>query len=74
MVEKRCDSQIAALTWSPALVLDGAILTTDASIRDFQQGKVGYVVDAMEQALLLPEDMANLRSMRKYEVFLTLSR
>ena len=30
--------------------------------------------DVVEQALLLPEDMANLRSMRKHEVFLSLKR
>ena len=74
MVEKRGDSQIAALAWYLALVLDGTVMTTDASIRDFQQGRVGYVANAMEQALLLLEDMANLRSMRKYAVFLSLNR
>ena len=73
-MEKRVDFQIAVVAWYPALVLGGVVLTTDASIRDFQQGRVGYVADAMEQALLLPEDMANLRSMRKYEVFLSLNR
>ena len=46
----------------PALVLDGAPLPINASIINFQQGKADYVADAVEQALLLPEDMANLRS------------
>jgi len=32
------------------------------------------VVDAVKQALLLPGDMANLRLMRKHEVFLGLKR
>ena len=32
------------------------------------------MVDAVEQALLLPEDMADLRSLRKHEVFLSLKR
>ena len=32
------------------------------------------MADAMEQALLLLEDMADLRSMRKHEVFLSLKR
>ena len=49
-------------------------MPVDASIRNFQQGKAGYVADAVEQALLLPEDMADLRSMRKHEVFLSLKR
>ena len=49
-------------------MLDGAPLPANASIRDFQQGKAGYIAnmaDAMEQALLLPEDMANLRFLRR---------
>ena len=57
----------------PTLVLDEAPLPADASIRNFQQGRAGYVADAVEQALL-PEDMADLRSMRKHEVFLSLKR
>ena len=54
--------------------LDGAPLLSDASIRDFQQGTAGYVADAVEQSLLLPKDMADLRSMRQHEVFLGLKR
>ena len=56
------------------MVLDGAPLPADASIRDFQQERVGYVANAVEQALLLPGDMANLRTMRKHEVFLSLKK
>lgn len=56
------------------MVLDKALLPTDASIRDFQHGKVGYVANAVEQALLLPRDMADLRSMKKHEVFLSFKR
>ena len=55
-------------------MLDGAPLLADASIRDFQEGKAGYVADAVEQALLLLGDMAELRSMRRHEVFLNLKR
>ena len=72
-MEKRGDSQIAALAWSPALMLDGAVLIADASIKDFQQGRYGYVADAVEYALFLPGDMADLRSMR-HEMFLSLKR
>ena len=56
------------------MVLDGAPLPLDSSIRDFQKGKVGYVANALEQSLLLPRDMADLRTLKKYEVFLTLKR
>ena len=55
-------------------MLDGALLLDDASIRDFQGGKAGYVADVVEQALLLPGDMAKLRSIRRHEVFLSLKR
>ena len=55
-------------------MLDGVPLLANASIRDFQGGVVGYVADAMEQALLLLEDMAELRDMRRHEVFLSLKR
>ena len=41
-------------------MLDGALLRANAFIRDFRGGKVGYVADAMKQALLLPEDMVDL--------------
>ena len=55
-------------------MVDGAPLLANASIRDFQGGKSGYIVDAMEQALLLPGDMAKLRSIRRHEVFFSLKR
>ena len=32
------------------------------------------MADAVEQTLLLPEDMAELRSMRRHKVFLSLKR
>ena len=54
--------------------LDGAPFLDDASIREFQRGVAGYMVDAAEQSLLLPKDMADLRSMRQHEVFLGLKR
>ena len=55
-------------------MVDGDPLLANASIRDFQGGMAGYVGDAVEHALLLPEDMAELRSMRRHEVFLSLKR
>ena len=58
----------------PALVLDRAPLLANASIKNFQQGKDGYMVDTVEQALLLPKDMVDLRSIRKHEMFLSLKR
>lgn len=55
-------------------MLDGAPLLADASIRDFREGRASYVANVVEQALLLFGDMADLRSLRKHEVFLSLKR
>lgn len=73
-VDKRSGFQVRVPAWTPAIVLDGAPLPADASIRDFQEGKAGYMANVVEQALLLPRDMADLRSLRKHEVFISLKR
>ena len=56
------------------MILDGAPLLANTLIRDFQGGTASYVADTAEQALLLPANMADLRGMRKHEVFLSLKR
>ena len=55
-------------------MLNGEPLLATASIRDFQRGTASYMVDEVEQALLLLEDITELRSMRRHEVFLILKR
>ena len=60
--------------WTLPLVLNGAPLPLNASIQDFQQGRAGYMADTVEQSLLLPGDMADLRAMKKHKVFLSLRR
>ena len=72
--DKRSKHQVMALTWALAMELNGAPLTSGASIRDFQDGMVGYIAHAVEQSLLLPKGMTGLRSMRQHEVFLGLKR
>ncbi|XP_050291679.1 uncharacterized protein LOC126732728 [Quercus robur] len=72
--EKRNDPQIGPSTRLPTPMLNGEPLLANASIHDFQGGTAGYVVDAVEQALLLPEDMAELQGMRRHKVFLSLKR
>ena len=47
-------------------------MPANALVRNFKQRKASYVADTVEQALLL--SMANLKSMRKHEVFLSLKR
>ena len=72
--DKKANHQAAAPVWALRMEVDGAPLLEDASIRDFQWGTSRYVANEVEQSLLLPKDMANLRSMRQYEVFLGLKR
>ena len=72
--EKRSDLQMEPPAWLPTPMLNGEPLLADASIRNFQGGMASYVADAVEQALLLPRDMAKLRGMRRHEVFLGLKR
>ena len=45
-----------------------------ASIRNFDGGRAGYVANAMEQTLLLPKDMDELRNLKKHELFLSAKR
>ena len=49
-------------------------LRNDASLRDFNGGIGCHVASALEEALLLPKDTAELRNIRKNEVFLNAKR
>ena len=55
-------------------MLNGEPLREDASIRSFNSGTGCCVASALEEALLLPNDMAELRNIRRNEVFLNLKR
>ena len=46
----------------------------DASLRDFNKGEGIYVADALERSLLLPVDMADLKNLRRQEIFLSMKR
>ena len=46
----------------------------DASIRDFNGGIGCHVASALEQTLLLPKDMVELRGFKMSEVFLHTKR
>ena len=50
--------------WLPAPMLGGEPLMDDASIRDFNGGIGCHVALALEQTLLLPKDMVELRGLR----------
>ena len=52
----------------------GEPLRDDASIRDFNNGIGCHVASAIEEALLLPKDMAEIKNMRKNELVLENNR
>ena len=61
-------------TWSPVLEVDGAPIAMDASLRHFRGGHAGRMADALQQPLLLPQDMAAYRSSNHPDLFLSLKR
>ena len=60
--------------WLPAPMLSGEPLTDDASIRDYNRGLGCQVASMLEETLLLPRDMVELRGLRRNEVFLQAKR
>ena len=51
-----------------------SLVLSDANLRDHQKGSSGLVAECLEKALCLPEDMQELRSFKKREVFLSLKQ
>ena len=60
--------------WSPKLEVDGVPIALDTSIRHYQGGHAGHVLEALEQPLLLPKDMEAYRRFNQQELFLSLKR
>ena len=61
-------------TWSPVLEVDGAPIAIDASLRHFRGGHAGRMADALQQPLLLSQDMAAYTSFNHPDLFLSLKR
>ena len=61
-------------TWSPVLEVDGAPIAMDASLRHFREGHAGRMAEALQQPLLLPQDMAAYRSFNHLDLFFSLKR
>ena len=55
-------------------MLSGEPLRDNASLRDFKGGIECHVASALEGAVLLPNDMAELQNIRRNKVFLNLKR
>ena len=56
--------------WLLAPMLGSEPLTDDASIKDYNGGIGCHVASVLEETLLLPKDIVELRELRKNEVFL----
>ena len=72
--EREVAAQTEPQAWLPASMLHGKPLMDNASLRDFQKGEGTYVADELERSLLLPTDMADLKNLRRQEIFLSMKR
>ena len=61
-------------TWSPVLEVDGAPIAIDATLRHFRGGHAGLMTEALQQPLLLSQNMAAYRSFNHPDLFLSLKR
>ena len=55
-------------------MLGGEPLTDDASIRDFNGGIGCHVASVLEETLLLPRDMVELKGLKRNDIFLQTKR
>ena len=55
-------------------MLGGEPLTNDASNKDYNRGIGCHVASVLEETLLLPRNMVELRGLRRNEVFLQTKR
>jgi len=71
---ERAEVRILPRIWSPRLEVDGATIPYNASFREYQRGRAGYIAEALEQPMLLPRDMEAYRRFSQNELFLSLKR
>ena len=72
--EKEVNAQPEPQAWLPAPMLHGEPLMDNTSLRDFNKSEGTYVANALERSLLLPVDMADLKNLRRQELFLSMKR
>ena len=71
---ERAEMRMAQHTWSPRLEVDGTPIPWNASVREYQKGRTGYIAEALEQPMLLPRDMNVYRRFSQNELVLSLKR
>ena len=59
-------------TWSPVLEVDGMPIAFDATLRHYRGGHAGLMAEALQQLLLLPQDMVAYKSFNHPDLFLSL--
>ena len=73
--QERSNTQLSEpQAWLPATMHDEEPLRDDASIRDFNGGIGCHIALAIEEVLLLPRDMAEIKNVRKNELILNNKR
>lgn len=72
--QSRADMRMTQRTWSPRLEVDESPVPWNASVQEFQRGRMGYIAEALEQPLLLPKDMDAYRRFTQNDFFLFLNR
>ena len=75
-VDRRDEAEVRwpQRTWAPRLKMEGAPIPYNASIWDAQRGHTNYLVQALQQPLLLPRDMESIRCTRQLNLFMSLKR
>jgi len=72
--QDRAEMRMTQRTWSPWLEMDGAPIPRNASVREYQRGRAGYIAEALEQPMLLPKDMDAYRRFSQNDLFLSLKK
>ncbi|XP_030940213.1 protein WEAK CHLOROPLAST MOVEMENT UNDER BLUE LIGHT 1-like [Quercus lobata] len=71
---ERVEVRVNPRTWSPKLEVDKVAIPYIASVREYNRGRAGYIVETLEQPMLLPRDMEAYRRFSQPELFLSLKR
>ena len=72
--QNRVEVCLPQCTWSPRLDVDGTAIPWNASIKEFQKGRSGYIAEALEQPLLLLKDMKAYKRFKQNDLLLSLKR
>lgn len=59
--QDRAEVCIAPRIWGPRLEVDGVAIPYNASVREYNKGRTGYIAEALEQPVLLLRDMEAYR-------------